>query len=83
MPWKIASEINRLLVVEFSVGIYKITRIQIFLQTPYARQYNLRLYIFEGKKIKGLFRKIVVSQGLLYLDGRNSQKYLHQDQAYI
>ena len=23
------------------------------------------------------------SQGLLYLDGRNSQKYLHQDQAYF
>ena len=22
-------------------------------------------------------------QGLLYLDGRNSQKYLHQDQAYF
>ena len=21
--------------------------------------------------------------GLLYLDGRNSQKYLHQDQAYF
>ena len=24
-----------------------------------------------------------IRQGLLYLDGRNSQKYLHQDQAYF
>ena len=24
-----------------------------------------------------------INQGLLYLDGRNSQKYLHQDQAYF
>ena len=23
----------------------------------------------------------LLNQGLLYLDGRNSQKYLHQDQA--
>ena len=26
---------------------------------------------------------VVARQGLLYLDGRNSQKYLHQDQAYF
>ena len=29
----------------------------------------------------GFWYTTVIIQGLLYLDGRNSQKYLHQDQA--
>ena len=37
-------------------------------------------YVMENE---AQFPHIMVNQGLLYLDGRNSQKYLHQDQAYI
>ena len=42
--------------------------------------------IFQYLKLLESFQKklceeYLIRQGLLYLDGRNSQKYLHQDQA--
>ena len=36
-----------------------------------------------GFRVLSLVMKNGPMQGLLYLDGRNSQKYLHQDQAYF
>ena len=44
---------------------------------PWEASFSSRGLIFGGEDIS------IPEQGLLYLDGRNSQKYLHQDQAYF
>ena len=40
-----------------------------------------RIKIFLNLNFAKLLTKIKLDQGLLYLDGRNSQKYLHPTQA--
>ena len=39
------------------------------------------VYSVKSKQARDLTGRFIAIQGLLYLDGRNSQKYLHQDQA--
>ena len=56
------------------------------LLTLYPRAWNsitpslLQVSKNDNEKVRFL-KSFGISQGLLYLDGRNSQKYIHQDQA--
>ena len=66
---------------QMGIPLFEFVKITIF-----YLQKNIKVHIFwAGHKIlRNLhltFSVCTVDQGLLYLDGRNSQKYLHQTQA--